>query len=128
MAELRAYSSRRRCAARQRPRCRRAHSYGKRFSPTVQAETPEPMTRAPENHTEEQLQEYLHCWQLPGGRLAPDQARALLAWDGTPDEEREALRASIAATEQQVEAEPLAPNQRRGHVSWLDRLKHIIGR
>ena len=85
------------------------------------------MTRAPENHTEEQLQEYLHCWQLPGGRLAPDQARALLAWDGTPDEEREALRASIAATEQQVEAKSLAPNQRRGHVSWLDRLKHIIG-
>ncbi len=23
-------------------------------------------------------------------------------------------------TEQQVEAKPLAPNQRRGHVRWLD--------
>jgi hypothetical protein len=38
------------------------------------------------------------------------------------------LKESIAATEQQVEAKPLAPNQRRGHVSWLDRIKHIVGR
>ena len=86
------------------------------------------MTRASETHTPEQLQEYLHCWQLPGGRLAPDQARALLEWDRTPDEEREALEASIRATEQQVEAKPLAPNQRRGHVSWLDRFKHLFDR
>jgi hypothetical protein len=86
------------------------------------------MTQASEPHTQEQLQEYLHCWQLPGGVLAPDQARALLAWSGTPDEERPALKASIAATEQQVEAKRLAPNQRRGHVSWLDRIKHILGR
>ena len=47
---------------------------------------------------------------------------------GTPDEEREALEASIRATDQQVEAEPLAPNQRRGHVSWLDRVKHLLNR
>jgi hypothetical protein len=52
----------------------------------------------------------------------------LLEWDGTPEEEREGLEASIRATEQQVEAEPLTPNQRRGHVSWLDRLKHFLGR
>ena len=86
------------------------------------------MAQAPENHTDEQLQEYLHCWQLPGGRLAPAQARALLAWDGTPDEERGALQASLALSEQQVDPKPLAPNQRRGHVSWLDRLKHVFGR
>jgi len=86
------------------------------------------VTRASETHTPEQLQEYLHCWQLPGGRLAPDQARALLEWDRTPDEEREALEASIRATEQQVEAKPLAPNQRRGHVGWLDRFKHLFDR
>ena len=86
------------------------------------------MTQGSEAHTQEQLQEYLHCWQLPGGTLAPDQARALLAWSGTPDEEREALKASIASTQQQVEAKPLAPNQRRGHASWLDRLKHLLGR
>jgi hypothetical protein len=86
------------------------------------------MAQAPETHTPEQLQEYLRCWQLPGGVLAPNQARALLAWEGTPDNERKALEASIAATEQQVEAKRLAPNQRRGHVSWLDRLKHAIGR
>jgi hypothetical protein len=78
--------------------------------------------------TPEQMREYLRCWQLPGGVLAPNQARALLDWDGTPDEEREALRSSIAASEQQVDAKRLAPNQRRGHVSWLDRLKHIVGR
>jgi hypothetical protein len=52
----------------------------------------------------------------------------LLAWDGTPDEEREALKATIRATEQQVEAKPLSPNQRRGHVGWLDRIKHLLGR
>jgi hypothetical protein len=86
------------------------------------------MAKAEDTHTQEQLQEYLHCWQLPGGRLAPNQARALLDWDGTPAEERDALKASIALSQQQVEAKPLAPNQRRGHVSWLDRLKHIIGR
>jgi hypothetical protein len=86
------------------------------------------MAKSPETHTEEQLQEYLHCWRLPGGVLAPDQARALLEWNGTPDEEREALEASVAATEQQVEAKRLAPNQRRGHVSWLDRVKHFLGR
>lgn len=86
------------------------------------------MAQASERHTQEQLQEYLHCWQLPGGRLAPEQARALLAWDGTPDEEREALKATIRATEQQVEAKPLAPNQRRGHVGWLDRIKYLLGR
>jgi hypothetical protein len=79
-------------------------------------------------YTNQQLQEFLHCWELPGGVLAPAQARALLAWSATPDSEREALTASIAATEQQVEAERLAPNQRRGHVSWLDRVKHFFGR
>ena len=25
-------------------------------------------------------------------------------------------------------AAPLAPNQRRGHVSWLDRVKHLLNR
>lgn len=79
-------------------------------------------------HTEEELQEYLHCWTLPGGRLTPDQTRALLSWSGTPDAEREGLAASLAGTEQQVPAEPLAPNQRRGHVSWLDRLKYFLGK
>ena len=78
--------------------------------------------------TEEELQEYLRCWQLPGGVLAPDQLRGLLVWSGTPDEERERLRASLASTQQQVDAKPLAPNQRRGHVSWLDRVKHLLGR
>lgn len=79
-------------------------------------------------YTNEQLHEFLHCWTLPGGTLPPDQARALLAWSETPPEERRALKASIAATEQQVEAKRLTPNQRRGHVSWLDRLKHLVGR
>ena len=86
------------------------------------------MVPSSETYTTEQLQEFLHCWTLPGGVLAPDQARALLAWSGTPEEERPALKESIAATEQQVEAKPLAPNQRRGHISWLDRIKHIVGR
>ena len=96
--------------------------------PTGQAEESDELAQTSKPHTQEQLQEYLHCWQLPGGRLAPDQARALLAWDGTPDEERNALEVSLALTQQQVEAKPLTPNQRRGHASWLDRLKHLLGR
>ena len=86
------------------------------------------MAHASETRTQEQLQEYLHCWQLPGGRLTPEQARALLAWEGTPEAERDALKASLVLSQQQVPAEPLAPNQRRGHVSWLDRLKHLVAR
>ena len=64
------------------------------------------------------LREYLECWQLPG-----DQIRALLAWEGTPEEDREGLEQDLAATEQQVPPKSLAPNQRRGHNSWLDRIK-----
>lgn len=76
---------------------------------------------APQEPTK--LREYLECWQLPGGKLAPDQIRALLAWEGTPEEDREGLEQDLAATEQQVPAKSLAPNQRRGHNSWLDRIK-----
>ena len=86
------------------------------------------MSKASPERTEKDLQEYLHCWTLPGGRLTPDQTRALLSWSGTPDEQRERLEANLAATQQQVPAQPLAPNQRRGHVSWLDRLKHVLSR
>lgn len=86
------------------------------------------MSKAPTEHTQEELQDHLHCWTLPGGRLTPDQTRALLAWSDTPDEHPRGLEASLAATHQQVPAEPLAPNQRRGHVSWLDRLQHLLGR
>ena len=74
-------------------------------------------------HSREQLREYLDCWRLPGGRLEPAQARALLEWSDTPEEERESLKKSLALTQQQVPARSLAPTQRRGHVSWLDRLK-----
>jgi hypothetical protein len=86
------------------------------------------VSKASPERTEKDLQEYLHCWTLPGGRLTPDQTRALLSWSGTPDEQRERLEANLAATQQQVPAQPLAPNQRRGHVSWLDRLKHVLSR
>ena len=94
--------------------------------PTDPAEKAATVTKTPYEHTEEELQEYLHCWTLPGGRLTPDQTRALLAWNGTPETERAGLEADLASTQQQVPAEPLAPNQRRGHVSWLDRLKHLL--
>ncbi len=86
------------------------------------------MAKTPEEHTHEELQEYLHCWTLPGRRLTPDQTRALIAWDGTPEAERAGLESSLALAGQQVPAEPLAPNQRRGHMGWLDRLKHFLGR
>ena len=81
-----------------------------------------------DTHSPEKLREYLECWQLPGGKLAPDQVRALLSWSGTPDAERDSLEASLATMQQQVPAKSLAPDQRRGHVSWLDRLKGVFGR
>jgi hypothetical protein len=76
------------------------------------------------NH--EELREYLECWRLPAGRLAPDQLRALLAWSGTPEEEKAGLRESLALTRQQVPTRSLAPDQRRGHVSWVERLKGVF--
>ena len=89
----------------------------------------EPDDLEPEaSHTPEQLREYLRCWTLPGGKLAPDQVRALLAWSGTPEEERPGLKASLDMMRQQVPAQPLAPHQRRGHVSWLDRIKGLLRR
>ena len=74
----------------------------------------------------EQLREYLDCWRLPGGRLEPAQARALLEWSETPEEARESLEKSLELTKQQVPTRSLAPTQRRGHVSWLDRLKGVF--
>jgi hypothetical protein len=101
------------------------NSYGD--DPSIgRAESGAHMANTPQEPTQEELQEYLHCWTLPGGRLTPEQTRALLAWDGTPEAERAGLEANLASTEQEVPAEPLAPNQRRGHVSWLDRLKHVL--
>lgn len=79
-------------------------------------------------HTPEQLREYLERWRLPGGRLARDQVRALIAWSETPEADREGLKKSLELMHQQVPARPLAPNQRRGHVSWLDRLRGVFRR
>ena len=65
--------------------------------------------------------------------LAPSrrQARAragaaLLEWSETPEEEKEGLEKSLELTKQQVPTRSLAPTQRRGHVSWLDRLKGVF--
>ncbi len=81
-----------------------------------------------DTYTDQQLAEFLDAWRRPGGVLAPDQLRALLASDRTPAHERERLAADLEATQQQVKAERLAPEQRRGHVSLLDRLRHFLGR
>lgn len=81
-----------------------------------------------ESHTPEQLREYLHCWTLPDAELAPNQVRALLAWSGTPEEERSRLKASLATTEEQLPAQSRAPSQRRGLMGWVDRLKGLFHR
>ena len=81
-----------------------------------------------ESHSPEQLREYLHCWTLPDAELAPNQIRALLAWSGTPEEERSRLKASLPTTEEQVPAQAPTPNQRQVHMSWLDRLKGVFRR
>jgi hypothetical protein len=80
-----------------------------------------------ESHSPEQLREYLHCWTLPDAELAPNQVRALLAWSGTPEEERAGLKASLAATDQQVPVRSPAPNQRRAP-GWLERIKGLFQR
>ena len=79
-----------------------------------------------DEHSPEELREYLECWRLPGGRLAPNQMRALLDWSETPVEERKGIEESLALTRQQVPARSLAPDQRRGHVSWLERLRGLF--
>lgn len=86
------------------------------------------MEQSETTFTPEQLGELLERSRSPGGVLAPDQLRALIAWSGTSDNEREALKSSLASTTQQVEAKPLAPTQRRGHVSLLDRIRGFIAR
>jgi hypothetical protein len=78
--------------------------------------------------SEAELQALLDSWRRPGVVLSREQLRSLVDWSGTPAEERGALEASLAATVQQVEAKPLAPNQRRGHVGWLDRVRALFGR
>ena len=89
----------------------------------------EPDELEPEkSHTPEQLREYLHCWTLPDAELAPNQVQALLAWSGTPEEERPRLKASLATTGQQMPGDSRAANQRRAHVSWLDRIKGLFQR
>jgi hypothetical protein len=84
--------------------------------------------RPKESHAPEHLREYLHCWTVPGGRLAPEQMRALLAWEETPEDERPGLREALANTRQEVPASVLAPTQRRGHVGWRDRIVAFIRR
>jgi hypothetical protein len=95
--------------------------------PTRASEPTDP-TRSSEGDegTRNDLREYLECWRLPGGRLAPEQMRALLAWSETPEEDRAGLQESLEATRQQVPARTLAPDQRRGHVSWIERLKGVF--
>lgn len=79
-----------------------------------------------ESHSPEQLREYLRCWTLPGADLPANQVRALLAWSGTPDEERARLKATLATQEQRVQ--PSAPNQGSTRTSWLDRIKRLFRR
>ena len=86
------------------------------------------MGQEQDTYTPTELAGLLDGWRKPGGLLAPDQMRALIAWSGTPDDDRLALQALLATTQQAAEAKPLAPQQRRGHVSWLDRIRGLFGR
>lgn len=62
-------------------------------------------------------------WRRPNAVLSREQVRALIGWDGVSPDELQALESDLATMEQSVEAKPLAPNQRRGHNSLLDRLR-----
>lgn len=76
----------------------------------------------------DELRELLTLWQRPGGVLTPRELRALLAWTGTPTEERFELEARLNATQQVADATPLAANQRRGHNNLIDRLRSFLTR
>lgn len=75
-----------------------------------------------------QLAELLEESRRPGVVLTPDQLRALIDWSGTPEGDRTAFREALEVRHQHVKAAPLAPQQRRGHVSWLDRLRGLFNR
>jgi len=81
-----------------------------------------------ERERRRELADLLEAWRRPGVVLTPDQMRALIGWRETPEGDRAALRSALETTQQQVEAKPLAPQQRRGHVSWLDRLRGLFRR
>ncbi len=86
------------------------------------------MADASETYTAAELAQLLELWRRPGGVLARDQLQALLEWRDTPAEDRGGLQADLATTVQHADPTPLAPSQRRGHVSWLDRLRALLGR
>ncbi len=79
-------------------------------------------------YTHQQLGELLEVWWRPGGVLSADQLRALIAWSGTPYSERDAMQTDLDSKEQQVRATHLKPNQRRGHNSFLDRVRGLFSR
>lgn len=81
-----------------------------------------------ESHSPEQLREYLRCWTLPDAELAPSEVRALIAWSGTPEEERPRLKASLPDTQERLPPQSPAPNQRRDRATWLDRIKGLLRR
>jgi hypothetical protein len=87
-----------------------------------------PMEQSGETDSRGELGELLEASRRPGVILTRDQMRALIGWRETPEGDRAALRSALEATRQQVEAKPLAPQQRRGHVSWLDRLQGLFRR
>ena len=74
----------------------------------------------------DQLRETLAVWRRPNGVLSREQVRALIDWDGVSPEELQALKKDLATMEQTAEAKPLAPNQRRGHNSLLDRVRGLF--
>jgi hypothetical protein len=86
------------------------------------------MEHSGETESRRELADLLEARRRPGVILTPDQMRALIDWRETPEGDRAALRSALDATQQQVEAKPLAPQQRRGHVSWRDRLRGLFRR
>ena len=86
------------------------------------------MEQSGETESRPELTDLLEAWRRTGSILTPDQMRALIGWSETPERDRAALSVALEATRQQVEAEPLAPQQRRGHVSLLDRVRGLFRR
>jgi hypothetical protein len=84
------------------------------------------MEQRGDTYSRRQLADLLEASRRPGVILTRDQLRALIGWSGTPESDRAALREALELTQQQVDARSLAPQQRRGHVSWLDRLRGLL--
>jgi hypothetical protein len=90
-----------------------------------------------DTYSPEQLGEFLDLWRRSDGAVSPDQLRALVAWSGTPDADRESMQAHLDALPQLTPAAERARVRAQGVLSGsvpdppsnlLERVRRIFSR